>query len=192
MGDPGSIPGSGRSLGEGNGNPLQYPCLENSMDEGAWQATVHGVTKSQTQLSDFTLIHIYYHIFIQSPDNGHLACFHVLDIVYILLQWTLGFFYLFELRFSPDICPGVGLQDHIVALFLVFWGTFIWFTIVVVGSLLNKLYVYSYSSIAVQRNEEDFFIIRTTQRSIEQKKEQGKSLYVTLGEHQDKWKKREA
>ena len=51
------------------------------MDEGAWQATVHGVTKSQTQLSDFTLIHIYYHIFIQSPDNGHLACFHVLVIV---------------------------------------------------------------------------------------------------------------
>ena len=50
----GSIPGSGRSAGEGNGNPLQYYCLENPMDRGAWQATVHGVTKSQTQLSDFT------------------------------------------------------------------------------------------------------------------------------------------
>ena len=37
---------------EGNGNPLQYSCLENSMDRGAWQATVHGVTKSQTRLSD--------------------------------------------------------------------------------------------------------------------------------------------
>ena len=44
-GDLGSIPGSGRSPGEGNGNPLQYSCLENSMDKGAWQATVHGVAR---------------------------------------------------------------------------------------------------------------------------------------------------
>ena len=47
-GDPWLTPGSGRSLGEGNGNPLQYSCLENSMDRGAWQATVHGVTESDT------------------------------------------------------------------------------------------------------------------------------------------------
>ena len=47
-GDPGSIPGSGRSLGEGNGNPLHFSCLENSMDSGAWQVTVHGVAKSWT------------------------------------------------------------------------------------------------------------------------------------------------
>ena len=47
-GDLGSIPGSGRSPGEGNGNPLQYFCLENSMDRGAWQAIVHGVAKSWT------------------------------------------------------------------------------------------------------------------------------------------------
>ena len=53
-GVPGSIPGSGRSPGEGNGNPLQYSCLENPMDGGAWWATVHGVAKSQTRLSDFT------------------------------------------------------------------------------------------------------------------------------------------
>ena len=46
--DPGLIPGSGRSSGEGNGNPLQYSCLENPMDGGAWQATVRGVAKSQT------------------------------------------------------------------------------------------------------------------------------------------------
>ena len=46
--DEDSIPGLGRSPGEGNGNPLQYSCLENSMDRGAWQATVHGVTKNQT------------------------------------------------------------------------------------------------------------------------------------------------
>ena len=51
-GDPCLIPGSGRSSGEGNGNPLQYSCLENFMDRGAWQATVHGVTKSWTQMSD--------------------------------------------------------------------------------------------------------------------------------------------
>ena len=44
----GLIPGSGRSPGGGNGNPLQYSCLENSMDRGTWQATVHGVVKSWT------------------------------------------------------------------------------------------------------------------------------------------------
>ena len=44
-GDAGLIPGSGRSAGEGNGNPLQYSCLGNPMDRGAWQATVHGITK---------------------------------------------------------------------------------------------------------------------------------------------------
>ena len=53
-GDPGSIPGLGRSPGEGNGNPLQYSCLENPMDGGAWLATVHGVAKSHTRLRDFT------------------------------------------------------------------------------------------------------------------------------------------
>ena len=47
-GDAGLIPGSGRSPGGGNGNPLQYSCLENPMDRGAWGATVHGVAKSQT------------------------------------------------------------------------------------------------------------------------------------------------
>ena len=47
-----SIPGSERPPGEGNGNPLHYSCLENSMDKGAWRATVHEVAKSQTRLSD--------------------------------------------------------------------------------------------------------------------------------------------
>ena len=54
VGDLGSIPGLGRSPGEGKGNPLQYSCLENPMDRGAWWATVHGVAKSRTRLSDFT------------------------------------------------------------------------------------------------------------------------------------------
>ena len=53
VGDLGSIPGLGRSTGEGNGNQLQYSCLENPMDRRAWQATVHRVTKSQTRLSNF-------------------------------------------------------------------------------------------------------------------------------------------
>ena len=53
-GDLGSIPGLGRSPGEGKGNPLQYCCLENSMDGGAWWATVHRVANSRTRLSDLT------------------------------------------------------------------------------------------------------------------------------------------
>ena len=56
-GDPGSIPGLGRSPGEGNGNPLQYSCLENPMDGGAWQATVYGVAKKSdtTERLHFTM-----------------------------------------------------------------------------------------------------------------------------------------
>jgi len=57
VGDLGSLPGSGRSPGEGNGNPLQYFCLVNPMDGGACWAIVHGVAKSWTQLSDFTFAH---------------------------------------------------------------------------------------------------------------------------------------
>ena len=56
-GDGGSFPGSGRSLGEGNGSLLEYSCLENSMDRGAWQAIVHGLTKSWMLLStSFTVV----------------------------------------------------------------------------------------------------------------------------------------
>ena len=54
VGDPSSIPESGRSPGEGNGNPLQYYCLENPMDGGTWWATVQGVAKRRTRLRDFT------------------------------------------------------------------------------------------------------------------------------------------
>ena len=54
VGDLGSIPGSGRFPREGNGNPLQYSCLENPMDRGAWLAIVHGVAKSWRRLSDFS------------------------------------------------------------------------------------------------------------------------------------------
>ena len=69
-GDPGSIPGSRRSRKEGNGSPLHYSCLGNPMDKGAWWATVHGVAKSWTQLSDF-------HYFFTEFGNldFKLACF---------------------------------------------------------------------------------------------------------------------
>ena len=55
-GNPGSIPGSGGSPGEGNGTPPQHSCLGNPMDRGAWWAAVHGVAKSRTRLSNFTFI----------------------------------------------------------------------------------------------------------------------------------------
>ena len=55
--DAGSIPGLGRSSGEGNGNPPQYSCLENPMDREAWWGTVHGVIKSQTQLKQLSTQH---------------------------------------------------------------------------------------------------------------------------------------
>ena len=54
VGNAGSISGSGRSPGGRNGNPLQYSCLENPMDRGAWWAAIHGVAKSRTRLSHFT------------------------------------------------------------------------------------------------------------------------------------------
>ena len=59
IGDAGSISGSGRFPGEENGNTLQYSCLENPMDRGAWWATVHGVAKSWTRLSDFTFTFMF-------------------------------------------------------------------------------------------------------------------------------------
>ena len=61
----GSIPGMGRSPGGGNGNPLQYSCLENPMDRGAWWATVHWVTKSQTQLK---LLSMHARIHVVQPN----------------------------------------------------------------------------------------------------------------------------
>ena len=83
-GDPGSIHGSGRSAGEGNDNPLQYSCLENPMDGGAWQATVHGVTKSWTRLSDDTL-HLRARkdfemiLFIPWVAEGNMFCLSMLE-----------------------------------------------------------------------------------------------------------------
>ena len=74
-GDPGSIPGSGRSPGEGNDNPLQDSCLKNPWDRGVWWATVHKVAKNQTQLSNrahthFSLQTIYGHLLVQYDKNN--------------------------------------------------------------------------------------------------------------------------
>ena len=74
-GDQGSSPGLGRSPGEGNGSPLQYYCLENPMDRGAWQVTVYGVAKSWTRLSDFTSL------WRSQGKNTEVVC-------HSLLQWT--------------------------------------------------------------------------------------------------------
>ena len=71
-GDLGSIPGSGISPGEGNGNPLQYSCLENPMDRGAWWATVHRITKIWTRLSNFTFTFTL--LVIQIPSSYKDAC----------------------------------------------------------------------------------------------------------------------
>ena len=80
--DTGSVPGSGRSPGEGNGNPLQYSCLENSMDRGVWRAIVHGVAKSWTHLKWLSMhinthTHIYNHIHTQVH-----ACVHIHTYIY--------------------------------------------------------------------------------------------------------------
>ena len=71
--DMGLICGSGRFPGGGIGNPLQYSCLENPMDRGAWQATVHGVTKSQTQLKRLST-HIHILGFLGGSDGKEFAC----------------------------------------------------------------------------------------------------------------------
>ena len=70
-GDRGSIPGSGRSPGEGNGYPLQYSCMENPMDRGAWRATVHGVAKSQTRLKQLST-HTHISGRRKRPENAKL------------------------------------------------------------------------------------------------------------------------
>ena len=96
-GEVGSIPRLGRSPGEGNGNPLQYSCLENLMDRGAWWATVHRVAKSRTWLSDFTHTHTVFFpgespwtgepgglqsmgshlLLLENKDNGCNYCSHL-------------------------------------------------------------------------------------------------------------------
>ena len=72
-GDMGSVPGSGRSSGGGNGNPLQYSCPGNPMDRGAWQAKVHWVAKSQTQLHDWEHTHTHTHTHLANSDLWNMG-----------------------------------------------------------------------------------------------------------------------
>ena len=76
----GLIPGLGRSPGGGQGNPLQYSCLENPMDRGAWEATAHGVTKSQTRLSTFTQSFLSWNTFPKKTDSPSLPLLQLIDM----------------------------------------------------------------------------------------------------------------
>ena len=98
---PVSIPGSGRSPGEGNGNPLQYSCLENPMDRGAWWATVHGVAKSRTRLSDYTYLLTYF-----LPRSKHLLISWLKSPSAVISEPKKRK-YVATSTFSPSICHAV-------------------------------------------------------------------------------------
>ena len=117
-GDLGSIPGSGRSPGEGNGNPLQYSCLENPMDGRAWWATIHGVAESQTQLSDFTFTFTFNLIFMEfqfrtnwSPKvvfkkQSLFKALVITSFVWIfLLENTASSFHISQVKSFGDVFP---------------------------------------------------------------------------------------
>ena len=84
------------SPGEGNGNPLQYPCLENSMEGGAWQATVHGVTESRTRLSDCTSLQMELSGRLPPPVLIHFIRYHHLASLTPNLGNTLDFSFSFK------------------------------------------------------------------------------------------------
>ena len=85
--EPGLIPGWGRSPGGGHGNPLQYSCLENPMDRGAWGAVVHRVTKSWTWLKPWSSIHIFFRKCAPLPYT--IVFFCVCVCVEGILRWFL-------------------------------------------------------------------------------------------------------
>ena len=89
VGDMGLIPGLGRSPAEGNGNPLQYSCLENYMDRGAWWTTVHGVTKSWIRLTDFHF-------------QG--------DLVSFLYEFLSSFFFLYHFVTLTDLIKSLSIS----------------------------------------------------------------------------------
>ena len=100
-GDLGLIPGSGRSPGEGNGNPLQYSCLESPKNGGAWWATVHGVPKSRTQLSDFAFTKVNSEGLQLKPGRLLFVCCSTVDLSYsISFRCTaMCFSYIYIFRF---------------------------------------------------------------------------------------------
>ena len=100
-GNLGSIPGLGRSPGEGNGNPLQDYCLENPMNRGAWQATAHGVAKSRTRLSDFTSLHL------QLPESvSYYLCEHNGEVMKIIKHQPMP-----HPKIIHRFCSSLGQQE---------------------------------------------------------------------------------
>ena len=105
LGNSGSIPGSGRSPGGGHGNPLQCSCLENPMDRRAWWATVHGVTKSRTRLSDWTQqqhVYLCLCIFFFSGifSEGQTSCSSILKYSHLSFIRTRTFSYVIIVHLS--------------------------------------------------------------------------------------------
>ena len=99
-GDPGLIPESGRPPGEGHGNPLQYSCLGNSMDRGAWWATVHAIAESET--TEVTEnVHTHYEaITVASLDHTHYLCLYYIPMSYLLCNWKFV-----QLNLLDLLCP---------------------------------------------------------------------------------------
>ena len=119
-GDTDSIPGSERSLGVRNGNPLQYSCLENSMDREAWRAVVHRVAENRTRLSTHTHTYTHtYRIFIQSSVDGQLGCFHVLTIVNSAAV-NIGVHVSFQIMFFSRYMPRNGIAESYGSSFSIF------------------------------------------------------------------------
>ena len=124
-GDLGSIPGSGRSPGAGNGNPFQYSCLENPMDRGAWWARVRGVAGSWTRLSDFTFtflfLCVYVPHFVHSSDDRGLDCF-TSWLLWIILPWTFIYmFYMNMFLVLLGLYLRMNLLHHMATLCLTIW-----------------------------------------------------------------------
>ena len=112
--DPGSVPGSGRSPGEGNGNPLQYSCLENPMDRGVWQATVHGVARVRHDLVtkppntergelQFLLLFWFWwsQIIVRIPYRGFKRLVLLQKCSNTTLSWINGFLKIVSLQCDP-------------------------------------------------------------------------------------------
>ena len=113
-GDPGSIPWLGRSPGEGNGNSFQYSCLRNRMDRWSWQATVHGVVKTRTWLSD-SHRHTHIHSFTRVPPLMKGASWEAVSVPHLLNQYT-NEWEPFTKTLSPSITSNIKCAEILTAL----------------------------------------------------------------------------